>query len=44
MIERKTLKKDQNGELIIGGVKVSDLKKKYGTPLYVFDKEYIENI
>ncbi|MBQ8197633.1 MAG: diaminopimelate decarboxylase [Clostridia bacterium] len=44
MNERKTLKFNESGHLIIGGVKASDLAKKYGTPLYVMDKAHIINV
>lgn len=40
---RNTLYADKN-ELIIGGAKATDLAKTYGTPLYVFDKKYFEDI
>lgn len=30
---------DASGELLIGGVRVSDLAAQYGTPLHVFDEE-----
>lgn len=43
MNERQTLK-NMNGTLTIGGVKASDLAKKYGTPLYVFDEEFISKM
>ncbi len=35
---------NQDGQLIIGGVSCKDLAVKYGTPLYVFDQTYIENM
>lgn len=35
----KTVKND----LLIGGCLVSDLKEKYGTPLYILDQEYLED-
>ena len=31
----------ESGELTIGGVKVSDLARKYGTPLYILDEDKI---
>ncbi len=40
---RDTLKSN-NGILEIGGVKVTDLKKEYGTPLYVMDQTHIEKM
>ena len=43
MNQRETLL-EQNGTLIIGGVRADTLVEKYGTPLYVFDKEYTEKI
>lgn len=30
-----------NNQLILGGIKASDLAKKYGTPLYVYEEEII---
>lgn len=33
----------KNNELYIGGVAVSDLKEKFGTPLYIIDQEDLEN-
>ncbi len=41
MNERKTLKADENGRLMIGGAYASDLAAEFGTPLYVFDEDYI---
>lgn len=41
---RETLFPDKNGVLQIGGISVCDLAKKYGTPLYVFDKAYIKKV
>lgn len=35
--------KNQDGILQIGGIKVTDLAKEYGTPLYIMDQELIEN-
>jgi len=32
---------DASGELCIGGWRASDLKEQFGTPLYVYDEEYI---
>lgn len=43
MNERSTLK-NNNGQLEIGGVSCSKLAKKYGTPLYVMDQDYIEKM
>lgn len=43
MNERETLK-NVNGELEIGGVSCGFLKEKFGTPLYVMDQAYIENM
>lgn len=42
--ERKTLFVDENGKLVIGGKSAEELVKKYGTPLYVFDKTHIEDV
>ncbi len=33
-----------DNELIIGGIKCSDLAKEYGTPLYVYDEDLIRDI
>lgn len=33
----------KDGELVIGGVRVSDLKEDYKTPLYIFDEEDFES-
>ncbi len=43
MNERDTLK-NVNGKLQIGGVSCYELKAKFGTPLYVMDQTYIENM
>lgn len=43
MNERETLF-NNNGNLNIGGIDCSDLAKEYGTPLYVMDKTYIEDM
>lgn len=34
--------KNEDGMLSIGGIKVCDLAAKYGTPLYIYDQELIE--
>ena len=44
MNERTTLKVNGKNHLEIGGVDSVELVKKYGTPLYVMDKEYIEKM
>lgn len=44
MNERNSLKINNNNHLEIGGVDCTDLAKKYGTPLYVFDRKHIEDI
>ncbi|MBO5328669.1 MAG: diaminopimelate decarboxylase [Clostridia bacterium] len=44
MNERDTLKIDDNGRLIIGGCKATELAEKFGTPLYVFDEKYIRSM
>ena len=41
---RKSMMPNKNGELVIGGVKVSELREKYGTPLYVMDVEFIKSV
>lgn len=35
--------KDEEGVMSIGGVKVTELAKEYGTPLYIMDQELIES-
>ena len=44
MNQRETLKINDNGHLEIGGVDTIDLARQYGTPLYVMDECYIENM
>ncbi len=44
MNTRKTLYVDKTGKLTIGGLTATELKNQYGTPLYVFDKQYIEDV
>ncbi len=44
MNERQTLKINDFGHLEIGGVDCQTLKEQYGTPLYVMDQTYIENM
>ena len=44
MNTRETLKTGENGHLYIGGADCVDLVRKYSTPLYVYDKKYIEDI
>ena len=34
--------KNNSGILEIGGIKVTELAEKYGTPLYIMDQELIE--
>ena len=41
---RKSMMPNLDGELVIGGVKASDLKNKFGTPLYVMDVEFIKSV
>lgn len=41
---RNTMYVDDNGILIIGGVKATELVEKYGTPLYVLDINYVEAV
>lgn len=43
MNTRDTLK-IENGKLTVGGVAASELAKKYGTPLYVLDIKYVEDV
>lgn len=44
MNQRDTLKINSNGHLEIGGIDCSKLKEEFGTPLYVMDQAYIENM
>ncbi len=44
MNQRETLKVNQHGHLEIGGADTVQLAKKYGTPLYIMDERYIENM
>lgn len=44
MNERSTLKVNSNGVLEIGGVTATELVKEFGTPVYVMDEHYIEDI
>ncbi len=44
MNQRETLKVNELGHLEIGGVDCNCLREQYGTPLYVMDQDYIENI
>lgn len=44
MNERDTLKINELGHLEIGGADCAELVKTYGTPIYVMDQEYIENM
>lgn len=44
MNQRETLRINSNGQLEIGGVIASELAKKFGTPLYVFDVEHVEKM
>lgn len=41
MNERNTLKVNQKGHLEIGGCDSIELAEKFGTPLYVYDEDYI---
>ena len=41
---RDTLKINEKGHLEIGGADYVDLAQKYGTPLYVFDENYIRKM
>ncbi|MCD8201130.1 MAG: diaminopimelate decarboxylase [Clostridia bacterium] len=43
MNERSTLC-IKKGELVIGGCKATELAKEFGTPLYVFDEDYIRKM
>ena len=44
MNERTTLKVNNDGHLEIGGADCVDLAHKFGTPLYVFDEDYIRKM
>lgn len=44
MKTRETLYANKDGQLIIGGCKATELAKKYGTPLYVMDEDYIRSV
>lgn len=44
MYERKTLKINSEGHLEIGGCDSVALAKRFGTPLYVFDEQYIRDM
>ena len=44
MNQRETLRINEFGHLEIGGVDTNVLKEQYGTPLYVMDQQYIEDI
>ena len=44
MNQRETLNINDFGHLELGGVDVQDLVKTYGTPLYVMDESYIEQM
>ena len=35
--------RNENGELNVQGIKVSDLAEKYGTPLYIYDTEIMKD-
>ncbi len=44
MNQRDTLKINSKGHLEIGGIDCCELREKFGTPLYVMDQNYIENM
>ena len=44
MNQRKTLGVNKNGRLEIGKIECATLAEKFGTPLYVMDKTYIEDM
>ena len=44
MNARETLKINNKNHLEIGGVDCVNLTKTYGTPLYVMDQTYVENM
>ncbi len=41
---RETLKINEKGHLEIGGMDTVDIAEKFGTPLYVFDEDYIRKM
>ena len=43
-METKVNNTNNNNQMQIGGVAISELTAKYGTPLFVFDQKYIEDI
>lgn len=43
-MQTESLIKTEQKHMEIGGVAVTELAKKYGTPLFVFDQKYIEDI
>ncbi len=44
MNERETLKINKDGVLEVGGISTTKLKKDFGTPLYVLDQKYVEDM
>lgn len=44
MNQRKSLRINELGHIEIGGIDCNLLREQYGTPLYVMDQNYIENI
>ncbi len=44
MKQRETLFINEKGRLQIGGIEASELAKRFSTPLYVMDEQYIRNI
>lgn len=44
MNSRETLKANAEGHLEIGGCDTLNLAKEFGTPLYVYDEDYIRNM
>lgn len=44
MNQRDTLKINDKNHLEIGGIDALELRNTYGTPLYVMDQDYIENM
>lgn len=43
MNERKSMR-IENGQLIIGDIPATELREKFGTPLYVLDEQYIREV
>ena len=40
----ENLSRNSEGELCFAGIELSDLAKKYGTPLYLYDEERVRAV